>query len=454
MSYATRVYRQRNPHSHADSGHTPFFNKAGNQQATAGKDNSFFQTKLSVGEPGDRYEREADAIAKRVVTRQPGKTPAVQQKEISSILSYATPLEDEKLATNEERMKRDKDIQRKPELQSKCAHCEKEEKEMTGAVQRKPGGGGTASNQLSGKIANSTGKGNRLPATTLARMNQSFGTDFSHVKIHTDSESIQLNRQLGAQAFTHGSDIYFNSGKFDAGSTTGKELLAHELTHVVQQGHAATGQVQRSCSDGRCETCSGGIRDFWITFYFRRRATARTMRYLRTQINETKRILANCCLNLKADFNWTLMAGGGHFDPLENPGGNWRYTNDASQLGTGAAFNGSRGIPVLVVDTVDDSGGGVTVTQNQTFDTAYSGRTYAVIGVNQVNPNPACNHLAHELWHVGSGEGHDIAHGTLAACQGDAVSPEFCTGLRNQVAPVGDFQVPATGSNSNNTAVA
>ena len=174
------------------------------------------------------------------------------------------------------------------------------------------------------------------------------------------------------------------------------------------------------------------------------------MDYLRQQINETKRILKRCCLTFKADFNWTLLKGGGTFDPLvQDAAGAWSYSADATTLGTGNTFAKSRGIPVLVVDHVEDSGGGVTVTQNQTFDPAYSGRNYAVIGVNQKNPNPNCNHLAHELWHVGFGEGHDPAHGTLAACQGNDVSPEFCTGLRNVVAPVGDFPTP-----SGNTAVA
>ncbi len=66
-------------------------------------------------------------------------------------------------------------------------------------------------------------------------MESSFGTDFSGVRIHNDSSSVQMNKDLQAQAFTNGSDIYFNSGKYDTNSKGGKHLLAHELTHVVQQ---------------------------------------------------------------------------------------------------------------------------------------------------------------------------------------------------------------------------
>ena len=130
-----------------------------------------------------------------------------------------------------------------------------------------------------------------------------------------------------------------------------------------------------------------------------------------------------------------VIPGGGDFRFLDDHGdGTWNYLQDARDLGEGNTFNGSRGIPILVVDNVADSGGGVTV--DSRFDAGYTGRTYAVLAVNQVNGNPGCNHLAHELWHISSGiVGHDVAHGTLAACQGNDVSPEYCAGLRDLVAP-------------------
>jgi hypothetical protein len=88
------------------------------------------------------------------------------------------------------------------------------------------------------QLSSSKGGGQPLPESTRSGMEQSMGADFSGVRIHTDSSAVQMNKDLHAQAFTHGSDIYFNSGKFDAGSTGGQHLLAHELTHVVQQGSA------------------------------------------------------------------------------------------------------------------------------------------------------------------------------------------------------------------------
>jgi hypothetical protein len=74
-----------------------------------------------------------------------------------------------------------------------------------------------------------------MDSATQSFMESRFGTDFSNVKIHTGDDAVQMSRALGAQAFTVGSDIYFNSGKYNPSSESGKHLLAHELTHTVQQ---------------------------------------------------------------------------------------------------------------------------------------------------------------------------------------------------------------------------
>ena len=88
-------------------------------------------------------------------------------------------------------------------------------------------------------------------------MESAFGTDFSQVRIHTNSTAIQMNKELNAQAFTHGSDIYFNSGKYDPSSSSGQHLLAHELTHTVQQGGIGN-RVHRKVGEKESETALGG----------------------------------------------------------------------------------------------------------------------------------------------------------------------------------------------------
>lgn len=97
------------------------------------------------------------------------------------------------------------------------------------------------------------GGGQPLPAASLNYFEPRFGYDFSRVRIHTDSGSVRLNRALSAEAFTLGNDIHFNSGRYSPGSSAGNKLLAHELTHVTQQGtqHSASDKcVQRRMGDG------------------------------------------------------------------------------------------------------------------------------------------------------------------------------------------------------------
>ena len=103
-----------------------------------------------------------------------------------------------------------------------------------------------ASASIEQQLNNSKGKGQSLPEAARSGMEHGFSADFSNVRIHTDSNAVQMSKDLHAHAFTHGSDIYFNNGKFDTGSSSGQRLLAHELTHVVQQGSAPAGIVNRS----------------------------------------------------------------------------------------------------------------------------------------------------------------------------------------------------------------
>ena len=93
-----------------------------------------------------------------------------------------------------------------------------------------------ASPAFESSLQSSKGGGAPLPDNTRAEMESGIGADFSTVKIHTNDNAVQMNQQINAKAFTHGSDIYFNRGQYNPESSSGKHLLAHELTHTVQQG--------------------------------------------------------------------------------------------------------------------------------------------------------------------------------------------------------------------------
>ena len=93
------------------------------------------------------------------------------------------------------------------------------------------------------RLHSSKGGGSPLSGETRGKMESSFGADFSSVRIHNDSSAAEMSSKLNAQAFTHGSDIYFGRGKFDVDSNSGQRLLAHELTHTIQQRQSSL--VQR-----------------------------------------------------------------------------------------------------------------------------------------------------------------------------------------------------------------
>ena len=87
------------------------------------------------------------------------------------------------------------------------------------------------------------GGGHRVPDGVRRPMEEALAADFGGVRLHADGQADALNRTLQARAFTTGRDIFFRRGEYDPGSPGGKELLAHELTHVVQQDGAGAGAV-------------------------------------------------------------------------------------------------------------------------------------------------------------------------------------------------------------------
>jgi len=92
---------------------------------------------------------------------------------------------------------------------------------------------------VTSQINSARGGGQALDGAVAQRMGEAMGTDFSDVHVHADSQSDALNKDLSAKAFTTGNDIFFQQGAYEPQSSSGQQLLAHELTHVVQQGGSA-----------------------------------------------------------------------------------------------------------------------------------------------------------------------------------------------------------------------
>ncbi|MBD1847219.1 DUF4157 domain-containing protein [Cyanobacteria bacterium FACHB-63] len=200
------------------------------------------QRKLTVGQPNDPYEQEADRVAEQVMsmpdsaTQQPIQretAPEEEELQTKPLAASITPLVQREAMPEEEEIQtkasENSDIQREDNL-------EEEDLQTKPSLQRATDGSLQAGGNLESRLNSSKGGGSPLPQDVKGFMESRFRTDFSQVRVHTDSEAVQMNQDLNAQAFTHKQDVYFGAGK-----TPGKDALtAHELTHVVQQ----TGAVQ------------------------------------------------------------------------------------------------------------------------------------------------------------------------------------------------------------------
>ena len=190
------------------------------------------QPKLTIGEPGDPYEQEADRVAKQVVPRmkapeiptfpvEPGKT--LQSQGMIAILQRLRESEKQIQLQHERTM-----LQRitRPAVKPSVPNVQ---------------------GDFETRLNSARGGGSPLDNAFRAKIEPAMGADFSGVKVHTDTEADRLSRSIQAKAFTTGQDIFFRQGEYEPGSQQGQELLAHELTHVVQQkGNIGHTGIQRN----------------------------------------------------------------------------------------------------------------------------------------------------------------------------------------------------------------
>ena len=244
-----------------------FFAKAGGGDFFA----PAVQFKMTVNKPGDKFEQEADKMADKVM-RMPspitGKDDKVQnapeeklQKQEKDKLQKASALEEkiQKAQPSEEKIQKaaipEEKVQKKEEdkIQKAAKPEEKLQKKEDDKLQKAPAnedklqrkgsdGAPAVTANVQSAINNKTTGGQPLSNDVRGFMEPRFNADFSGVKVHHDAESASLNNQLSARAFTYQNHVFFSRDQFQPGTSEGKQLLAHELTHTIQQGHA----VQRS----------------------------------------------------------------------------------------------------------------------------------------------------------------------------------------------------------------
>lgn len=289
MSVLTKKTNSNPSHaaSHHDKGKESFFG---------------IQAKLNIGKSNDKYEAEADKVADQVVTnkqttnadaffspspvvqkklagnvqKQEEQNKAIQRKTANQTITPVLQLKEEVIQnkldsrTTEKReinpdfaapktLIQKKETQKtetasrntfslKPLIQNKREEgnlqqkkeedkqAKDDEKQIQKSAASDANPGDTSN--LESNLNSSKGGGSPLSGKVKTEMETGIGADFSNVRIHNDSNAVQMNKQLGAQAFATGNNIYFNEGKYNPNSQSGKHLLAHELTHTVQQGAA------------------------------------------------------------------------------------------------------------------------------------------------------------------------------------------------------------------------
>ena len=191
------------------------------------------QPKLTVGGRNDQYEQEADKVAAEVVNQISAPQQPSMQRE--GMPEEEDALQMKPLAG-----------QLTPLVQREETAAEEEDLQMMPVQREAETEGMDASPDVEAGIEQARGSGQPLDKTIREPMEQAFGADFSSVKVHTDTRADQLNHAVQAKAFTTKQDVFFRQGEYNPGSRGGQELIAHELTHVVQQSGKAVTHGQRN----------------------------------------------------------------------------------------------------------------------------------------------------------------------------------------------------------------
>ena len=219
---------------------------------------SVIQTKLTVTAANDAYESEADAVADQVVRKvQAPQVQRADEDELQAKRDIQRAQEEDELQAKrdiqrvqeEDELQAKRDIQRvqeEDELQAKrdIQRAQEEDEIQAKRIQRSSSEDMMGSFNVGGdfekSLSSARGGGQSIDSGTRGKLEGAMGADFSNVRIHEGKQADALNNSIQAKAFTTGSDIFFRSGEYNPSSSDGQKLLAHELTHTIQQGAVNT----------------------------------------------------------------------------------------------------------------------------------------------------------------------------------------------------------------------
>ncbi len=172
------------------------------------------QAKLKIGQPDDKCEQEADRVAEQVMRMPDPQTRETEQVSAKSQTS---------------------------QIQRTCDECEEVEEDEE-LIKTKKAGDVTpeVTPAISSGIQSLQGGGRPLSGSKRGFFEPRFGADFSNVRVHNDTRAASAARSINARAFTLGHNVVFGAGEYYSDALAGRKLLAHELTHVVQQNGGPT----------------------------------------------------------------------------------------------------------------------------------------------------------------------------------------------------------------------
>ncbi|HUW68084.1 MAG TPA: DUF4157 domain-containing protein [Candidatus Nanoarchaeia archaeon] len=217
------------------------------------------QTKLKINEPEDPYEQEADRVADQVM-----RMPELRQSSSvgdSSLTDNTIPSNSttqRACASCSDQYKINKNESRYVEPVNICPNCQTQKqgliqtKQITPLIQRQESLEEEEDEEviqakiardvtpemtpaISSDIQSMHGGGRPLSGSERGFFEPRFGVDFSNVRVHNDTKAASVAKSVNARAFTLGRNVVFGAGEFSSNTLAGRKLLAHELTHVVQQ---------------------------------------------------------------------------------------------------------------------------------------------------------------------------------------------------------------------------
>jgi outer membrane protein OmpA-like peptidoglycan-associated protein len=219
--------------------------KMGNQAAQRLLREGVVQAKLTVNQPGDRFEQEADRVAEAVMCM-PDPSNA---ENVGSFGSGSIPAVQRICSECEEELNQSSSgIQRMCSRHGEESNSDDDDEERNIQAKEVPGRTPEVTPTVQAQIERARDGGQPLAESARAFFEPRFGRDFSNVRVHTDAQAAESAQQMQALAYTMGRDIVFGKGQYAPETTEGRWLLAHELVHTVQQGQADHSvSIQRAC---------------------------------------------------------------------------------------------------------------------------------------------------------------------------------------------------------------